>query len=247
MPSAKVEPKSIAATVVNNAEKNAVKVVFSDEHMHVVHKPYNQSFHSGDELQGFVQAVATTFPEEKLYPVHRLDHVTSGLMIFARSGEANRELSQLFFLHKIEKYYLALSDKKPKKKQGKISGDMIKSRGGSYKLLRSRDNPALTHFFSAKVVGDRPLWLFVLRPRTGKTHQLRVALKSIGSPVLGDARYKGSPADRAYLHAYKLRFTLFDKVYSISDADILGQYFSSLKTLQSSFAWGMPETLPWPK
>ena len=91
--------------------------------------------------------------DNELYPVHRLDKMTSGLVIFAKNKSAAQIFGELFSNHLIEKYYLAVSDKKPSKKQGLISGDMTKSRRGAWKLLRSMKKPAITQFFSYSI-GD---------------------------------------------------------------------------------------------
>ena len=82
---------------------------------------------------------------------------------------------------------------------------MGKARNGSYRLLRTLDNPAITRFWSRldTSFGER---LFLLKPHTGKTHQLRVAMKSLGAPIFGDTRYGGDEADRTYLHAWALEF-----------------------------------------
>ena len=56
--------------------------------------------------------------------------------------------------------------------------------------------------------------LFFVYPKTGKTHQIRVALKSLGAPILGDTRYGGTQADRVYLHAFRLKFHFMGKEYT---------------------------------
>ncbi|WP_139742083.1 pseudouridine synthase, partial [Aeromonas dhakensis] len=121
-----------------------------------------------------------------LYPVHRLDKMTSGLVLLARTTEANRALSMAFAAREVSKQYLALSDRKPKKKQGWVKGDMQKGRGGSWMLTRTLDNPAISWFDSVSV--REGLRLYRIKPQTGKTHQIRVALKSVGAPILGDER-----------------------------------------------------------
>ena len=146
-----------------------------------------------------------------LYPVHRLDKMTSGLVLLARTTAANRALSMAFADRQASKQYLALSDRKPKKKQGWVKGDMQKGRGGSWMLARSLDNPAISWFDSVPV--REGLRLYRIKPQTGKTHQIRVALKSIGAPILGDERYGGTAADRGYLHAWRLSFTLADEAF----------------------------------
>lgn len=147
----------------------------------------------------------------QLYPVHRLDKMTSGLVLLARTTEANRALSMAFAAREVSKQYLALSDRKPKKKQGWVKGDMQKGRGGSWMLARSQDNPAISWFDSVSV--REGLRLYRIKPRTGKTHQIRVALKSVGAPILGDERYGGTAADRGYLHAWRLAFTLAGEAF----------------------------------
>lgn len=173
----------------------------------VIDKKPGVDFHGSDEAKSLIDHVREMEKEENLFPVHRLDRMTSGLILFAKNKEAASGLSLLFQNRKIEKYYLALSDKKPKKSQGLISGDMERGRRGAWKLLRTKTNPAQTRFFSKSCGGG--LRLFILRPLTGKTHQLRVALKSIGAPALGDPLYyrgESKKYDRGYLHSYALRF-----------------------------------------
>ena len=144
--------------------------------------------------------------------MHRLDKLTSGLLIFAKSASVAAQFGVLFSERLIEKYYLAVSDKKPKKKQGLIKGDMSKGRNGSYLLLKTHQNPAVTQFFSFSLgQGQR---IFVLKPHTGKTHQLRVAMKSIGAPINGDPRYYPNNKEAiGQLHAWCLRFNLAGQDY----------------------------------
>ncbi|MGL5224999.1 MAG: pseudouridine synthase, partial [Aeromonas sp.] len=109
-----------------------------------------------------------------LYPVHRLDKMTSGLVLLARTAQANRALSMAFAARQVSKQYLALSDRKPKKKQGWVKGDMQKGRGGSWMLTRTLESPAISWFDSVPVRDG--LRLYRIKPQTGKTHQIRVAL-----------------------------------------------------------------------
>jgi len=184
------------------ADSNKLSLVASEADYYVFNKPAGISFHS-EKGPGFV-VLAEQQVNEKLYPVHRLDKVTSGLLLLARNKTAAAEFTALFSEHKIDKFYLALSTHKPKKKQGWIKGDMAKSRRGSFKLLKSVTNPAITRFYSFSVKEN--LRAFLLKPYSGKTHQLRVAMKSLSAPILGDELYSGSPHSRTCLHAYALSF-----------------------------------------
>lgn len=170
----------------------------------VIDKAPGISVHRDDEATGLVERVATDQGYAQLYLVHRLDRLTSGLLLLAKSAAACAALAQEFAERRVEKLYVALSDRRPLKKQGSVRGDMQRTRNGAWRLARSMENPARTEFSSRSVRSG--LRLFALRPATGKTHQLRVALKSVGAPVLGDQRYGGSSADRGYLHACGLRF-----------------------------------------
>lgn len=172
----------------------------------IIYKPCGVSVHKDDAEVGLTTQVAAQLGVSQVWLVHRLDKVTSGLLILALNAESAAEFSRLFAEHKIQKTYLALSNQKPKKKQGLIIGDMQKARNGAWKLCQTKENPAITRFESVSC--EPNLRLFILNPQTGKTHQLRVAMKSLGSPILGDALYGKNTAeiDRTYLHAAKLAF-----------------------------------------
>jgi len=204
-------------------------------------------YDAGDS-QGLLALIKSEQKLAELYPVHRLDKVTSGLLVMAKTRDANRALSMQFEQRSIEKYYLALSRRKPKKKQGKISGDMERGRRGSWKLAGSQRNPAVTQFFSTAVLGEGRL--FLLKPRTGKTHQLRVALKSIGAPITGDGLYGGEvsdePADRVYLHAYCLGFVLGGVTFRFVCPPDQGLLFQSSAFHNACDQYGQPWELLWP-
>lgn len=121
-----------------------LEIVYRHTDFYIFNKPAGMSFHSETQA-GFV-VLAEQLCQEKLYSVHRLDKLTSGLLILARSSEAAARFTEMFSQKLINKVYLALSDQKPKKKQGWIKGDMVKARRGAYKLMTSLENPAITRF-----------------------------------------------------------------------------------------------------
>lgn len=219
----------------------AQRVIYRHPDFLLTLKPAGVSFHSEGDEPGFVAMVKAATGEAGLHPVHRLDRITSGLVLFARHVEAAREFGRMFEAGEISKCYLALSDYKPSKKQGWIKGAMLKGRGGSWRLTREGELHCATQFFAFSA-GDG-LRLFVLRPLTGRTHQLRVALKSLGAPILGDERYGGSPADRGYLHAYALRFTWQNVCFDFIERPCEGELFAR----SSDQLTGKPWSLPWPE
>lgn len=227
------------------------KIITEQPDFIVVNKAAGANFHDEGELGTGLHAQVKAYiyqqtNNNELYPVHRLDKMTSGLLIFAKTRACAQAFGQLFNQHKIDKYYLALSDKKPTKKQGLIKGDMAKSRRGMFKLLRTTKNPAITQFFSYGSKNKQRL--FILKPHSGKTHQLRVALASIGAPIVGDPLYyTNSIADRGYLHAYALKFNYQGEAFEFIVEPCEGQHFICAAVIEQLRALKKPWQLNWPR
>jgi len=211
----------------------------------VVNKPSNISVQNEFHQSGLLPILCQQLKVEKLWLVHRLDKVTSGILILAKHSQAAAVFGQLFEQKQIEKYYLAISAKKPKKKQGTVKGGMKKVRDGKWMLESSDTAVAISQFFSFSIYPG--IRLFLVKPLTGKTHQIRVALKSIGSPILGDELYKGTSSDRTYLHAYCIRFNYQEQPICIMCPPNKGDVFVSDNTKQQIASLVSPWTLKWPK
>ena len=190
-------------------------IVYQTDDFIIIYKPCGLSVHKDQSEIGLTTLLAEQLGVSQVWLVHRLDKVTSGLLILALNAESAAEFFRLFAEHRIQKTYLALSNQKPKKKQGLIVGDMQKVRNGAWKLCPSKENPAITRFESVSC--EPNLRLFILKPQTGKTHQLRVAMKSLGSPILGDALYAKNTEniDRTYLHAARLKFEFKGQAFDV--------------------------------
>ena len=200
-------------------------IVYQTDDFIIIYKPCGLSVHKDQSEIGLTTLLAEQLGVPQVWLVHRLDKVTSGLLILALNAESAAEFFQLFSEHHIQKTYLALSNQKPKKKQGLIVGDMQKSRNGAWKLCQSKENPAITRFES---VSCKPnLRLFILKPQTGKTHQLRVAMKSLGSPILGDSLYGKNTEniDRTYLHAARLQFEFKGQSFDVFSPPKEGEWW----------------------
>ena len=217
----------------------------------VISKHPGANFHRGTARFGLVMNVRDLLKCPHLYPIHRLDTMTSGLLVFARTLECARELSAQFRERRVVKFYLALAGNNPKKKQGTVKGDMIRSRNGMWVLSRTTQKPAITQFFSAGM--GNGLRLYLLKPHTGRTHQLRVAMKSIGVPVFGDPLYFGAKNpltlenDQGYLHAFALQFEFKGKLYRYIDRPAIGIHFSSDAFLATFEKFKDPWSIQWPK
>lgn len=203
------------------------QLVYEHADFILVNKPAGVSVHKDDSQQGYVGAWSD-LRAEPLWLVHRLDKMTSGLLLLARNQTAAAELSRQFADRQVDKLYLALSRHKPKRKQGMISGDMEPARRGSWKLTRGRSNAARTEFICKNFAPG--FNLILCHPLTGKTHQIRVALKSEGSPILGDSRYESdaSVSDRGYLHAWQLGFRYHDAEYRLRVDPDSGEFFDQM-------------------
>ncbi len=219
-----------------------MEIIFQNSDFVIFNKPAGLNFHSEDNEAGFVVLATEQLNLPQLYSVHRLDKMTSGLIILAKSSQVANSFTQLFQNREIQKFYLALSLRKPKKKQGWVKADMASSRRGTYKLIETKENPATTQFISSSLrVGER---FFLVKPHTGKTHQIRVALKSIGSPIAGDVRYanadEAKKEDRGYLHAFALRFTMEGEEFSFVCPPRDGERFLSQEAQEQLKNWSKP-------
>ncbi|MDP2561235.1 TIGR01621 family pseudouridine synthase [Psychrobium sp. 1_MG-2023] len=222
---------------------NAFDIIDDNDRFIVINKYNDIDFHTSNQQLGIVELVKQQLGYSQLFPVHRLDKMTSGLLILAKDSICAAAFGELFEQRKMHKYYIALSDKKPKKKQGLIKGDMTKGRNGSYLLLKTTNNPALTQFFSYSI--NCGLRLFLLKPHSGKTHQLRVAMKSLGAPIIGDSRYYPGPTEGVgYLHAWKLSFELFSQKYHFTAQPRWCEYETAEQWLLQA---AEPDGLAWPR
>ncbi|HBS03879.1 MAG TPA: hypothetical protein DEA96_02865 [Leptospiraceae bacterium] len=232
-----------------SATKHPVILIQETEDFALFYKPAGLVFFEDSQKTDFLDEMRALCSDQanRLFPVHRLDKVTSGILLCAKGRKNANLLGNEFRFHRAEKIYVALSARPGFKKAGLIIGDMEKSRRGSYKLLRTRENPARTSFVSEPLqeqrTGLRLLWV---RPITGKTHQIRVALKSVGFSILGDPLYnafsEARQEDRTYLHALALRFQLQGKQFQFRDLPREGEEFLNplcLETIKETDPFGL--------
>lgn len=164
-----------------------------------------------DKQDCLVSRIQTEFPDALI--VHRLDYDTSGLIVLARGKAMHRALSILFQDRFVAKRYVAVVDGKPEHDSGEVNLPLIVDWPNRplHKVDFEIGKPALTLY---RVLGYDPgqdCSRVALTPETGRTHQLRVHMQSLGHPILGDPLYADEKAraksDRLLLHAEYLAFT----------------------------------------
>jgi len=218
------------APLDTQAQDIPLDVVFEDEHLIVVNKPAGLVVHpaagnlDGTLVNALLHHCAGRLSgiNGTLRPgiVHRIDKDTSGLLVVAKSDAAHERLAKLFADHSIARTYLAVCAGQPKPAEGTIATRLGRSDSNRKKMAvlsgtSSRGKHAVTHYRTLRQLNHAAL--IECRLETGRTHQVRVHLASIGHPLLGDPAYGRDPAPlrpllkelgfgRQALHAASLGF-----------------------------------------
>lgn len=201
---------------------NSIEIIFEDEYLIVVNKPNNYLIHKSQYARNIRETTLLEFLKQQLgysiYPAHRLDRKTSGIIILLKDKQYVAKFQELFISNTIQKTYYAIvrgfSDK-----NGIINSPVKNDDTGIYKN-------ALTNYESvANIELDIPVHpynssrysLIKLTPETGRMHQLRKHLNKISHPIIGDYKYGDRFHNRMFeielnciymfLHAYSIEFT----------------------------------------
>lgn len=215
------------------AEDIPLRIVYEDEALSIIDKPAGMMVHAGagateagtlvNALLHRYRTLSSTGGELRPGIVHRLDKQTSGLIIVARNDAVHARLAEMFSRREMRKTYIALVHGHLRQDSGTINAPIARDLLRRTRMTTRREEgtrSAVSHYTVERRVAS--LWgkftLVRVRIETGRTHQIRVHMASIGHPVVGDTLY-GAPAqirnvtggqnlslDRNFLHAAELEF-----------------------------------------
>jgi len=193
-----------------------IEILYQDEAVIAVNKPAGVVVHAGagahsgtlvNRLVHHFGSLSKVGGELRPGIVHRLDRGTSGVLLVARTDAAHRDLAGQFSSRNVEKTYLALVEGRLSADSGRvtkpIARDPLRRTRMTAKLGYGRE--AITEF---RVLGRYQGFTYLeVRIGTGRTHQIRAHMASLGHPVAGDRLYGARARDRIFLHAWRIAFT----------------------------------------
>ena len=183
-----------------------IKIYYQDNEIVICEKPYGVSSQksNGDNMVDMLSSQLGC----SIFPVHRLDTTTTGLMAFAKTEKSAAILSSDIASHNFEKYYLAICHgcvDKSVEMRDFLYHDRIKNKSFVVENKRKGSKEAILQLERISENQERNLSLVKIRLLTGRTHQIRVQLASRGNMLYGDGRYGAKDNDKIALHSHILK------------------------------------------
>lgn len=195
------------------------QVLYEDNHIIAINKPAGTIVHEDitkdksleDEVKEYLVAKYNKPNAAFLGVVHRLDRPVSGLILFAKTSKATERLNGIFKDDTIKKTYWAVVKKQPPQPSGTLVHWLYRDTKRNVSKAYAKQVPDSKRAeLSYEIIGSVDgYFLLAIYPVTGRTHQIRVQLSSMGCPIVGDNKYgypRGSRTRSISLHAYSLEF-----------------------------------------
>ena len=181
-----------------------VKIIYQDAHFIVIDKPAHLlSVETDREKWRTAHGILKRYAKTRVYPVHRLDRETSGVMVFATSLEALQGLKEQFAAHTIYREYFAKVEGLVEKDAGTLKFPLLED--SQYHMhIDPKGEMAITHFEVLRRGDDQTDLKCTLE--TGKKNQIRAHLAHVGHPILGDRKYGSAYGGLMQLRAVRLKF-----------------------------------------
>jgi 23S rRNA pseudouridine955/2504/2580 synthase len=199
-------------------------ILYEDDELYVFNKPHGLASQGGSGTKRHMDGLLKSLPNrqgEAPRLVHRLDRDTSGVLVVAKTRAAAAHFGKVFQSRAARKIYWAVVYGNPKPPQGSISCFLAKQIVGDVEqmVVVPQNHPGAQHsisYYSTTDVAARRFAWVTLKPVTGRTHQLRVHMQTLGNPIMGDPRYfdienfQGAPGlgEGLHLHARRIRLPL---------------------------------------
>jgi tRNA pseudouridine32 synthase/23S rRNA pseudouridine746 synthase len=223
-------------TQIKLNESYTVEVLFEDEDLISVNKPTGlASITENDIEKDSLHSLLETKLGQKLFVVHRLDKEVSGIILYAKNSATHKIINRQFNERTIKKFYIALAHGIVKENDGVIKKPIREFGSGRMGVDERKGKSSETRFHVIERFKD--FTLLELNPTTGRRHQLRVHLYSIGRPIVGDLRYGDKTVQekfpRIMLHAKSIGLNLPSNKSILIEAPIPDSFKKVLVNIRS--------------
>ncbi|WIJ26825.1 RluA family pseudouridine synthase [Devosia sp. RR2S18] len=193
------DPEAPKPVRVNDTEGQFLRdlILYEDEDLYVFNKPHGLAVQGGSGTKRHIDGMLKSLPNKKGETpklVHRLDRDTSGCLVVAKTSAAATHFGEVFRSRSARKIYWAVVAGNPSPRQGEISCFLLKraTTDGEQMVVVKNGTPGAQHshsYYSTTDTASRRFAWVTLKPVTGRTHQLRVHMAQMGTPIIGDPRY----------------------------------------------------------
>lgn len=201
----------------------APEILYEDNHLIIVNKPFNVLAQGdetgdstiGDSVKAYIKEKYNKPREVFLGIVHRIDRPVSGVLIMARTGKALERMSQLFKDKSVKKTYWAITKNKPPQPSGTLTHYLWKDskQRKSYAYTHPYKEAKLCTLDYSLLLSSDHYHLLEINPHTGRHHQIRVQLSTMGCPIKGDIKYGAERTNReGYIHLHARSVTFMHPV-----------------------------------